>query len=61
LYLPTVLSAGRDATALRQARRPPLQNLSAAQAAAYAAVEKIHFDGAQFPRDIRGRRFEMES
>ncbi len=28
------------------------RDLKAAQAAAYAAVEKIHFDGAQFRRDI---------
>jgi phosphoribosylamine---glycine ligase len=28
------------------------KDLKAAQAAAYAAVEKIHFDGAQFRRDI---------
>jgi phosphoribosylamine-glycine ligase len=28
------------------------KDLKAAQAAAYAAVEKIHFDGAQFGRDI---------
>jgi phosphoribosylamine--glycine ligase len=28
------------------------RNLKAAQKAAYAAVEKIHFDGAQFRRDI---------
>jgi phosphoribosylamine--glycine ligase len=28
------------------------KDLKAAQAAAYAAVEKIHFDGAHFRRDI---------
>jgi phosphoribosylamine-glycine ligase len=28
------------------------KDLKAAQAAAYAAVEKIHFDGAQFRCDI---------
>jgi phosphoribosylamine---glycine ligase len=31
------------------------KDLKAAQAAAYAAVEKIHFDGAQFRRDITAR------
>ena len=31
------------------------QDLKAAQAAAYAAVEKIHFDGAQFRRDIAAK------
>jgi len=29
--------------------------LKTAQAAAYAAVEKIHFDGAHFRRDIAGK------
>ena len=29
----------------------------AAQAAAYAAVEKIHFDGAHFRRDIAAKAF----
>jgi hypothetical protein len=29
------------------------KDLKAAQAAAYAAVEKIHFDGAHFRRDSR--------
>jgi phosphoribosylamine---glycine ligase len=33
------------------------QNLKAAQAAAYAAVEKIHFDGAHFRRDIAAKAF----
>ena len=28
------------------------KDLKSAQAAAYAAVEKIHFDGAHFRRDI---------
>ena len=31
------------------------RDLKAAQAAAYAAVEKIHFDGAQFRRDIAAK------
>jgi phosphoribosylamine---glycine ligase len=31
------------------------KDLKAAQAAAYAAVEKIHFDGAQFRRDIAAK------
>jgi phosphoribosylamine--glycine ligase len=31
------------------------KNLKAAQAAAYAAVEKIHFDGAHFRRDIAAK------
>jgi len=29
--------------------------LKGAQAAAYAAVEKIHFEGAQFRRDIAAK------
>jgi phosphoribosylamine--glycine ligase len=33
------------------------QGLKAAQAAAYAAVEKIRFDGAQFRRDIAAKAF----
>jgi phosphoribosylamine--glycine ligase len=33
------------------------KNLKAAQAAAYAAVEKIHFDGAHFRRDIAVKAF----
>ena len=33
------------------------KDLRAAQAAAYAAVEKIHFDGAQFRRDIAVKAF----
>jgi phosphoribosylamine--glycine ligase len=33
------------------------KNLKTAQAAAYAAVEKIHFDGAQFRRDIAAKAF----
>ena len=33
------------------------KDLKAAQAAAYAAVEKIHFDGAQFRRDIAAKAF----
>lgn len=32
-------------------------DVKAAQAAAYAAVEKIHFDGAQFRRDIAAKAF----
>jgi phosphoribosylamine--glycine ligase len=32
-------------------------DLKAAQAAAYAAVEKIHFDGAHFRRDIAAKAF----
>jgi phosphoribosylamine--glycine ligase len=31
------------------------QDLKAAQAAAYAAVERIHFDGAHFRRDIAAK------
>ena len=31
------------------------KDLKAAQAAAYAAVEKIHFDGAHFRRDIAAK------
>jgi allantoicase len=31
------------------------KDLRAAQAAAYAAVEKIHFDGAHFRRDIAAK------
>jgi phosphoribosylamine--glycine ligase len=33
------------------------KDLKAAQAAAYTAVEKIHFDGAQFRRDIAAKAF----
>ena len=33
------------------------KDLRAAQATAYAAVEKIHFDGAQFRRDIAAKAF----
>jgi phosphoribosylamine--glycine ligase len=33
------------------------KDLKAAQAAAYAAVEKIYFDGAQFRRDIAAKAF----
>ncbi|MGA2241614.1 MAG: phosphoribosylamine--glycine ligase [Verrucomicrobiota bacterium] len=33
------------------------KDLKAAQAAAYAAVEKIHFDGVQFRRDIAAKAF----
>ena len=33
------------------------KDLKAAQAAAYAAVERIHFDGAQFRRDIAAKAF----
>jgi phosphoribosylamine--glycine ligase len=33
------------------------RNLKAAQTAAYAAVENIHFNGAQFRRDIAARAF----
>jgi len=33
------------------------KDLKAAQVAAYAAVEKIHFDGAQFRRDIAAKAF----
>jgi len=36
-------------------RRRYDRNLKAAQAAAYAAVEKIHFDGAHFRRDIAAK------
>lgn len=35
------------------------KDLKAAQAAAYAAVEKIHFDGAQFRRDIAAKAFAI--
>jgi len=31
------------------------QDVAAARARAYAAVEKIHFEGAQYRRDIRAR------
>jgi phosphoribosylamine--glycine ligase len=34
------------------------RDLKAAQAAAYAAVEKIHFDGAHFRRDIAAKAFQ---
>jgi phosphoribosylamine--glycine ligase len=34
------------------------QDLKAAQAAAYAAVEKIHFDGAHFRRDIAAKAMQ---
>jgi phosphoribosylamine--glycine ligase len=34
------------------------KDLKAAQAAAYAAVEKIHFDGAHFRRDIAAKALE---
>ena len=34
------------------------QDLKAAQAAAYAAVEKIHFDGAHFRRDIAAKAIQ---
>ena len=50
-------SAGLEATALRQAGCPPLPDLRSAQAAAYAAVEKIHFDGAHYRRDIAAKAF----
>ncbi len=50
-----VFSAGRDAPALRQAGCPPLQDLRAAQAAAYAAVECIQFEGAHFSCDIAAK------
>ena len=33
------------------------KDLKAAQAAAYAAVEKIHFDGAHFRHDIAAKAF----
>jgi phosphoribosylamine--glycine ligase len=33
------------------------KNLKAAQAAAYAAVEEIHFDGAHFRHDIGAKAF----
>ena len=33
------------------------KDLKTAKAAAYAAVEKIHFDGAQFRRDIAAKAF----
>ncbi len=35
------------------------QDLKGAQAAAYAAVEKIHFDGAQFRRDIAAKALRV--
>jgi phosphoribosylamine--glycine ligase len=34
------------------------KDLKSAQAAAYAAVEKIHFDGAHFRRDIAAKAFQ---
>ncbi len=37
------------------------KDLRAAQAAAYAAVEKIKFEGAHFRRDIAAKAFEIES
>jgi phosphoribosylamine--glycine ligase len=36
------------------------KNLKTAQAAAYAAVEKIHFDSAHFRRDIAAKAFEIK-
>jgi phosphoribosylamine---glycine ligase len=36
------------------------KDLKAAQAAAYAAVERIHFDGAQFRRDIGAKGAKMD-
>jgi phosphoribosylamine--glycine ligase len=33
------------------------KDLKSAQAAAYAAVEKIHFDGEHFRRDIAAKAF----
>ena len=35
------------------------KDLKAAQAAAYAPVEKIHFDGAHFRHDIGGKAFSV--
>jgi phosphoribosylamine-glycine ligase len=35
----------------------PGKDLKAAPAAAHAAVAKIHFDGAQFRRDIAAKAF----
>jgi hypothetical protein len=55
--LRAVLSAGLEATALRQAGCPPPRDSRAAQAAAYAAVEKIHSDGAHFRRDVAVKVF----
>ena len=37
------------------------KDLKSAQAAAYAAVEKIHFDGAQFRRDIAAKASYMSA
>jgi phosphoribosylamine--glycine ligase len=37
------------------------QDLKSAQAAAYAAVEKVHFDGAQFRRDIAAKALPGKS
>ena len=37
------------------------KDLRAAQAAAYAAVQKIHFDGAHFRRDIAAKAFKNHS
>jgi phosphoribosylamine---glycine ligase len=34
------------------------KDLKAAQAVAYAAVEEIHFDGAQFRRDIAAKAMQ---
>jgi phosphoribosylamine--glycine ligase len=43
----------------RRERRAPVtalgKDLRAAQAAAYAAVETIHFEGAHFRRDIAAK------
>jgi phosphoribosylamine--glycine ligase len=36
------------------------KDLKAAQAAAYAAVEKIHFDGARFRRDIAAKALQRK-
>jgi phosphoribosylamine---glycine ligase len=36
------------------------RDLKSAQAAAYAAVEKIHFDGAQFRRDIAAKALHLQ-
>jgi len=35
----------------------PGRDLKAAQTTAYAAMEKIHFDGAHFRRDIAAKAF----
>ena len=37
------------------------KKIRAAPAAAYAAVEKIHFDGAHFRRDLAAKAFRLRA